>query len=373
MRLSTQLRGPDLYLVLGVHPSATVDQIKAAFRRQALRYHPDKNPGSEWSVERFKLCNDAHAALTDPRKRTEYDGARNGRGVQGIARELLADFLGGRRRGRFDGRDLQYTLEISYCEAALGTRRKIRFPVPQPCERCGGGGAAPGGTRPCPSCAGTGEAREWRGLLPLPERCPRCGGQGIAVVAPCEACAGVGTVEQLRDYLVKLQRGIKDGEIKVLRGEGEPGAGGAKAGDLQVVVRVKAHPLFTEENAELRVKVPVSLSLAALGGSVEVPTLDGAVRMKVPPGTQSGRVLRLQGKGLYRGAERGDLLVTVEVETPVALGETQRRLLRELDASCDDSMTPRQNEFRARTRDEAAREESQTGLPITSGQDLHDG
>jgi len=345
----------DLYQALGVHPTATLEQIKAAFRRQALRCHPDKNGGSAEAAERFKLVNEAYATLSDPGRRALYDAEHDGRGMPAIARELIEEVLLGRRRvRRRAGRDLRYTLELPYRQAALGVARTIRFPVAEPCSACGGVGAAPGGTRPCPSCGGKGEARDPRSLLPLPRRCPRCGGQGISIAEPCPTCGGVGSVERIREYRVALHAGVRSGEIKRVSGEGEPGMGGAPAGDLLVVVRVRPDPLLVEEGSEdLTLAVPVSLSLAVRGGQVEVPALEGGtLKMKVPPGTQSGWVFRLRGQGrpVKRGKTeaRGSLLVRVEVETPASLDQESLRLLEAFEARCGEPGFPRQREYRAR-------------------------
>ncbi len=356
----------DLYQTLGVHPTSTLEQIKAAFRRQALRFHPDKNAGSPEAAERFKHINEAFATLSDPGRRALYDAAHDGRGVPAIARELIEDVLLGRRRARRRaGRDLRYTLAIPYREAALGVTRTIRFPVAEPCAACGGVGAAPGGTRPCPSCDGKGEAREPRSILPLARRCPRCGGQGISIAEACAACTGVGSNERIREYRVTLHPGVRSGEIKKVSGEGEPGVGGAAAGDLLVVVRVEPDPLLEEEGSEdLALTAPVSLALAARGGQIEVPALEGGtLKMKIPAGTQSGRVFRLRGQGRPRprgNGERGSLLVRVEVETPTA-GEAELRALEALEAACGAEAFPRQREYRERLAAREAARESEGG------------
>lgn len=342
----------DLYQALGVHPTATLEQIKAAFRRQALRHHPDKNAGAPEAAEQFKQVNEAYATLSDPERRALYDASHDGRGVPAIARELFEEVILGRRRARRRaGRDLRYTLELSYRESALGVTRAIRFPVAEPCGPCGGVGAAPGGTRPCPSCGGKGEARDPKAILPLPRRCPRCGGQGISIAEPCASCAGVGSVERVREYKVTLHPGVRSGEVKRVSGEGEPGVGGAAAGDLLVVVRVQPDALLAEEGSEdLTVTAPISLALAVRGGQIEVPSLEGNLKMKIPAGTQSGRVFRLRGQGRPKrgGEERGSLLVRVEVETPIELGADALRRLEAFEAGCGEAVYPRQCEYRER-------------------------
>jgi molecular chaperone DnaJ len=336
----------DLYEVLGVHSNATVEQIKAAYRRKALQHHPDKNGGSAAAAEQFKRCNDAYTVLSDLQRRARYDREQPGRGAAQIAREIIEDLLGARSRRRRDGRDLRYTLEISFAQAALGSERRISFLMLEDCTACGGVGAAPAGTQPCPACNGRGELREKIGPLPLPQRCPRCGGQGIAITRACEQCGGVGARERVREYDVRLHAGIKDGEVKIVRGEGEPGRGGGAVGDLHVLVRVAPHPLLTPDGYDLRLRAAVSLTLVALGGELEVPTLEGRARMKVPAGTASGRTFRLPGKGLPHAEGRGDLLVELEVETPVVSDGTQRQVLEDLERRSIGEVLPRRWAYR---------------------------
>ena len=330
---------PDYYQLLGVRPGATVEQIKAAYRRQALRHHPDKNPGSEEAAERFKLCNEAYAVLSDPNRRSLYDEQHSQRGVQDIARDIIGDILGRRRVQRRDGNDVRFDLRITLREAAQGVRRQIRFPAGAACPRCGGGGAAPGGTARCRNCDGRGDTRD-EGFLSLPRVCPVCGGQGVTITRACDACGGVGTVERQRTYSVKLPAGVRDGDVKILEGEGEPGSGGGRTGDLQIVVRVEPHPLLEQEGKNLLLDLPVRFATAALGGVVEVPTLGGHVRMKIPAGTQSGRTFRLRGKGFPGPGGAGDQLVRVRVETPVDLDEKARKALEAFDSACGSQTHP---------------------------------
>jgi len=343
------LSEPDYYQVLGVPSSATMEQIKAAYRRQALRHHPDKNPGSDAAVERFKSVNDAYSVLSDAEKRSVYDIRRRGAaGVQALVGGLVDDLLGTRLTRRQNGRDVQATLEVSLREAARGVTRRIRYIVSSLCGSCGGTGAAPGGTRSCPTCRGRGELGQRRGLLSRSKRCPRCGGQGRVVVAACKRCGGVGMVEEQRSRDIKLPPGVRDGDVKVVQARGEPGIHGGKPGDLQVRVKVQRDPLLRRRGTEVLVHVPVSLKVVMLGGSVEVPTLDGTVRMKIPPGTQPGRTFRLRGKGMPRGSSRGDQLVTVDPEVPVGLGASQVPALEAFVAQLTDDMQPRQRGFRER-------------------------
>jgi len=338
---------PDHYQILGITPTATLEQIKAAYRRQALRHHPDKNPDSNDAADRFKLCNEAFAVLSDPARRSEYDD--RGRGVQDLARDIIGDLLGRRRRRR-DGKDLQFNLHISLQESIEGTHKQIDFPATQSCTTCRGSGAGPTGRVRCPSCNGRGEIRDGTGLLSLPRSCPRCGGQGVMVTSPCKACGGVGMVEQERMYSVKLPPGVRQGDVKIIDGQGEQGVEGGRPGDLHIVVHVDPHPLMEAEGENLVLDLPVSLALAALGGVVDVPTPDGVVRMKVPAGTQSGRVFRLRGRGLWSGTGRGDELVRVVVETPTNLDPDGRQWLRSFGDSCGADSHPRCREFQEQLR-----------------------
>ena len=350
----------DYYQLLGITPTATLEQIKAAYRRQALRHHPDKNPGSEEAAERFKRCNEAYAVLSDPGRRAEYDDRRSQRGVQDIARDIIGDFLGRRRVRRRDGNDLRFDLRISLREAAEGGQTQIRFPAAEVCELCGGGGAAAGGTVRCQACGGRGDTRE-EGFLSLPKTCPRCGGQGVTITKVCPECGGVGSVERQRTYSVKLPPGVHDGDVKILDGEGEKGSGGGRPGDLHVVVHVEPHPLLKQEGDNLSLALPVRFVTAVLGGVVEVPTLTGEVRMKVPEGTQSGRLFRLKGKGLPRAAGgRGDQLVRIVVESPVELDDEARGALRRFDEACAPGTHPRLGELGEQLRGLSPKRERET-------------
>lgn len=339
----------DHYKVLGVHPSATQEQLKAAYRRQALRYHPDKRPDDDQASELFKACNDAYDLLSHEDKRAEYDRQRwmEGKSPRELVGSLVGDILGTRRPlRRRDGRDVNARIKLDLEEAALGVSRRIQFTAPEECGACGGGGAAPGGTKVCPECQGRGELRDRRRLLSLPQPCPRCGGQRAVIVAACKACGALGTVDRQREYLVRIPGGARSGDVKVVEGQGEPGRHGGDPGDLHVVVEVEEDPLFTVKGADLVIEVPISITMAARGGTVEVPTVEGEVRMKIPPGTQSGRTFRLRQKGLSRGKSRGDQLVRVLLETPVALGAEQNRQLEILEQCLTPAMEPRQAEFR---------------------------
>lgn len=335
---------PDYYQLLGVPPSATVEQIKAAYRRQALRYHPDKNPDAADAGERFKLCSEAFTVLSDPGRRAEYDQRQQGRKVQDLARNVIGDLLGRRGRRR-DGGDLRFDLRLTLEEAASGVTKRISFPATEVCGSCGGNGAAAGGTAPCPTCGGRGDLREGGGLLSLPRPCPRCGGQGLMVTKACPGCGGVGTVDQERSYTVKLPAGVRDGDVKILDGEGEKGRGGGRSGDLHIVVAHEPHPLLRLDRSDIVLELPLRLRTAAMGGTVTVPTLGGTVRMKIPAGTQSGRTFRLRGRGFPASVGRGDQLVRVVIETPVALDAGARDLLRAFDESCGPGSHPMHEAF----------------------------
>lgn len=333
----------DYYRLLGVPPTATVEQIKAAYRRRALRYHPDKNPDDPAATEHFKGCSQAYSVLSDPKKRQQLDqqlmmAAGPGELVGG----LISDLLGGRFRRKRSGRNLRYELKLELAEVAERVERRITFSLEELCIRCKGSGAAKGGERACSDCDGRGELPR-TSLLSLPLPCPHCGGQGRRVTTLCDQCDGVGMMTVQRTFDVRLPAGVREGDLRVVPGQGEPGLHGGLPGDLHVIVRVASHPLFARKGDDLELDLPVDLALAAGGGSAEVPTLDGVVRMRIPPGTQSGRVFRVRGKGLGQG----DLLVRVIVETPVGLDEGRLAALSTALAELDGSAHPRRREFEA--------------------------
>lgn len=347
----------DYYDVLGVGRDVTDTELKQGYRRLALRYHPDKNPGDRAAEERFKEVGEAYAVLSDPDKRARYDrlghvdGADplGGVSVGQLFENLfgdLGDLLGGRarrRNARSNGRDVRYTLEVDFRDAALGCEREIRFAAQGRCDLCDGAGAARGPTgvlsiETCATCGGRGELKVQKSFLSVGRVCGTCGGTGKRIVEPCGGCSGSGLVERARELSVKVPPGTSDGQVRTLFGEGEPGRRGGDPGDLVVAVRVRPHPLLSREGKDLLCEVPVTFCELALGGEVEVPTLDGRVKMKIPPGTQSGTVFRLRGRGMPTGdgaarAARGDQRVRVVVETPEQLTARQRALLEELAGS----------------------------------------
>ncbi|HHH29602.1 MAG TPA: molecular chaperone DnaJ, partial [Polyangiaceae bacterium] len=296
----------DYYDILGVSRAASADDIKKAFRRVALESHPDRNPGDTAAEARFKQAAEAFGVLSDAEKRRRYDrmghsafqGAGGGSPYERvdfgsfgeILEGLFGDLIGGRRRGRV-GRDIEVEVEVSFVEAALGAEKTIEVQRSKPCETCGGSGAADGSAvTSCSTCQGKGEVRYQRGFFGVSRPCTACAGTGRRVEKPCRACAGDGAVPSSEQMLVKVPPGVEDASVRTIKGAGEKGVGGA--GDLHVQIRVQPHPLFERDGADIRVSVPVSFPQAALGAQVDVPTLDGRVKMRVPAGTQSGKIFR---------------------------------------------------------------------------------
>ena len=342
----------DYYETLGVNRDASEDDIKKSFRKLAMKFHPDRNPDNPKAEEQFKEAKEAYEVLTDAGKRQAYDqyghagvdpgqgmGAGAGMGGFGdafsdIFGEIFGGGRGGGRQGVYRGADLRYNLEIGLEEAARGTETKIRIPTMEECATCNGSGAKPG-TQPqtCTTCNGRGEVRMQQGFFSLQQTCPRCHGSGKMVSTPCATCQGAGRVKQQKTLSVKIPAGVDEGDRIRLSGEGEHGVSGGPSGDLYVVIHIKPHQVFTREHSDLHCEMPVSFTTAALGGEIEIPTLDGHAKIKVPQETQSGQVFRLRGKGIkgLRSASHGDLMCHVVVETPVRLTERQKELLRELD------------------------------------------
>ncbi|MBK1691488.1 molecular chaperone DnaJ [Ectothiorhodospira mobilis] len=347
----------DYYEVLGVAKNASEDALKKAFRRLAMKYHPDRNPGDKEAEDRFKEAREAYDVLSDPRKRAAYDqfghagvdaGARGGAGAGGaggasfsdIFEDIFGDIFGGAAgrggSGAFRGSDLQYNLELSLEEAVFGTDVKIRVPTLVVCESCGGSGAAPG-TSPetCETCGGVGRVRMQQGFFSVQQTCPHCRGTGKIIPKPCPTCRGQGRVEERRTLTVTVPPGVDSGDRIRLSGEGEAGVHGGPAGDLYVQIHVKPHKIFTRKGNDLYCEVPISFATAALGGELEIPTLKGRVALKIPAETQTGRVFRLRGKGVrsVHGGGEGDMLCSIQVETPVNLTKEQKDLLQQLEAS----------------------------------------
>jgi molecular chaperone DnaJ len=339
----------DYYEVLGVNRDASEDEIKKAYRKLAMQHHPDRNPDNPKAEEKFKEAKEAYEVLSSEDKRAAYDrfghqgveaGAGMGAGAGGFA-DAFGDifseiFGGGRARSNvYRGADLRYNLEISLEDAARGAETKIRIPTLDVCEACHGSGAKPG-TEPiaCPTCHGQGQVRIQQGFFSLQQTCPRCSGAGKVVRDPCTNCSGAGRVKRQKTLSVKIPEGVDEGDRIRLSGEGEAGVNGGPPGDLYVVIRLKPHPVFQRDGNDLHCEMPVSFTTAALGGEIEIPTLDGSAKIRIPSETQTGKVFRLRAKGIkgVRSHVHGDLLCHVVVETPVNLTARQRELLLELEA-----------------------------------------
>ncbi|MFN3593188.1 MAG: molecular chaperone DnaJ [Thiobacillaceae bacterium] len=348
----------DYYEVLGVHKGATEEEIKKAFRKLAMKYHPDRNPGDKSVEEKFKEVKEAYDVLSDPNKRAAYDhyghagvdpsmagAGAAGTGFRDFAdafSDIFGDIIGAGRGGRsqvYRGADLRYNLEITLEEAARGTETKIRIPVMAECDVCHGSGAKPG-TQPitCPTCGGYGQVRMQQGFFSIQQTCPRCHGSGRIIAEPCPHCHGEGRVKKHKTLSVRIPAGVDEGDRIRLTGEGEAGINGGPPGDLYVMVHLKPHPVFTRDHDDLHCEMPISFVTAALGGEITIPTLDGQAVIKIPPETQTGKTFRLRGKGIkgVRSREPGDLLCHVVVETPVNLTERQKALLREFEACCQE-------------------------------------
>jgi molecular chaperone DnaJ len=340
----------DYYEVLGVPRNASEQEIKSAYRRLALKHHPDRNPGNREAEERFKEAAEAYGVLGDPEKRRRYDtyghaglGAAAGAGFDPTIfadfSDILGDFFGfgdvfGRRRGPRRGSDLRYNLDLTFEEAVFGTETQIRIPRAETCSACSGSGAAPG-TKPtaCPTCRGSGQVTFQQGFFSVARTCSHCRGSGRIVTEECRACQGTGQVSAERTLQIKIPPGVDTGSQLRIGGEGEAGALGGPPGDLYVVLRVEEHPFFRREGAQLLCEVPVSVPQAALGATLEIPTPDGGrTKLAVPEGTQTGTVLRLKGQGVPQlgGRGRGDLHVLVRVVVPKHLTSEQRKLFEQL-------------------------------------------
>jgi molecular chaperone DnaJ len=340
----------DYYELLGLSRTASDDEIKKAYRQLALKYHPDRNPGDKHAEEKFKEISEAYQVLSDAQKRVQYDqfghaafgeggpfagGFDFNAGFQDIFGDIFGDFFGagtaGRRR-QMRGEDLRYNLTLAFEEAVSGTEKRIKIPRHGQCETCRGTGAKPGtAPQPCPTCRGKGQVNFQQGFFSVSRTCNQCHGQGTIIRDPCGVCGGAGRVRKLHTLNVKIPAGVDTGSRLKLRGEGETGPAGGVPGDLYVVIQVEPHPIFVRDNLDLLCDIPISFAQAALGTEIDVPTLDGKVKMKIPSGTQSGKVFRLKSKGIrdVQGYQRGDQHVRVTVETPTHLTARQKELLRE--------------------------------------------
>lgn len=332
----------DYYEVLGVAKDAGDDELKKAYRRLAMKHHPDRNPGNAESEATFKEANEAYEVLSDSQKREIYNQygheglQRGGGGDFGGFADVFGDifsdiFGGGRGGGPRRGANLRYTMELTLEEAAFGTSTEIHIPKLQNCAHCKGQGTVDGKTPPaCTTCRGAGQVRIQQGFFTLQQTCPHCRGRGVAVSDPCTICRGAGRVRTEKTLEVKVPAGVDTGDRIRVNGEGEAGDRGAGPGDLYVQIAVKPHDIFERDGNDLICHVPIDMVRAAMGGELEVPTLDGKAVLKIPEGTQNGRVFRLRGLGVrsVRAGAAGDLLCAVEVETPVKLSRKQRDLLQ---------------------------------------------
>lgn len=363
----------DYYEALGVAKNAEEGEIKKAYRRIAMKCHPDRNPDDPKAEEKFKEASEAYEVLSDAEKRKAYDqfghagvnsqfgggaGAGDFGGFSDIFSDVFGDIFGGGgggggrgggRRGPQRGSDLRYNLEMSLEEAVRGVEKKIRIPTLVTCQPCGGSGAK-AGSKPinCNTCGGIGQVRMQQGFFSVQQTCPNCRGKGTIISDPCSKCSGQGRIEESKTLSVKIPPGVDTGDRVRLSGEGEAGPGGGPQGDLYVQVMVKEHEIFKREGRDLFCEVPISIIDAALGGELEVPTLGGKVKLKVPEETQTGRLFRLRGKGVtpVRGGATGDLLCRVMVETPVNLNKRQKDLLKEFQVSMEGgSNSPQKNNW----------------------------
>lgn len=365
----------DFYEILGVSRSASGDELKTAYRKLAMKHHPDRNPGDKSAEQKFKEVSEAYDVLKDDQKRAAYDrfghaafeqGSGRGPGDFGfsggfadIFDEMFGEFMGGGRRGQAGpsrGSDLRYNLEISLEEAFRGKQTTVRVQTLVTCEQCKGSGAE-AGSKPitCPTCHGRGRVRAQQGFFTIERTCTACQGAGRVIETPCKTCGGQGRTRREKTLSVNIPAGVEDGTRIRLAGEGEVGIRGASAGDLYIFVTVAPHRIFQRDGANIYCRVPISITTAALGGTIEVPSVDGSrARVAVPAGTQSGHQFRLRQKGMtvLRSAARGDMFIEAVVETPVNLTKRQQELLREFEKEGDNRGTQPESEgFFARVKE----------------------
>lgn len=367
----------DYYEVLGVQRNVSEEEVKRAYRKLAVKFHPDKNPDDPHAEEKFKEIGEAYDVLMDADKRAAYDRFGHAAFAQGTAArggfhdpfDIFREVFGGAGGGIFEtffggvgtraedrqrGSDLRYDMQIELEEAAFGVEKEIEIQKLDTCDKCQGSGAEPGSrTINCPACGGRGQVISSRGFFQVSQTCPRCRGLGQIIEKPCRQCHGEGRVEKLSRVMLKIPPGIADGSRLRSSRNGEAGTRGAPHGDLYVVIHIKEHKVFQREDDDLYCEVPISFSSAALGGEVDVPTLEGKAHLKVPAGTQSGQIFKLRGKGIINvnGRERGDLLARLIVEVPTRLNAEQRQKLEEFAGLCDEENTPMRKSFFERAKE----------------------
>lgn len=377
------MAGKDYYETLGVDSNADAGEIKKAYRKLAMKFHPDQNKDNPQAEDKFKEINEAYDVLKDEQKRSAYDrygsaafdgsagggaggfgaGFGGGSGFSDIFEDMFGDFMGGSRSrsrpGPMRGSDLQYTLEMTLEDAHKGKEAKIKIPVNDTCDSCNGTGSADGGkTHICETCGGSGRIRQQQGFFTIERTCPTCHGEGVSIKNPCKACGGSGRIHKSKTLKVKIPAGVETGRRIRLSGEGEAGVRGGPRGDLYVMINLKPHKLFQRDGANLFCRVPITVTRAALGGEIEVPTIDGTrAGVKIPAGTQNGQQLRMRGKGMrtIRSDARGDMYIEIYVETPVNLNKKQQDLMRELDSSINNAKgkthSPQSNRFFSKIRE----------------------
>lgn len=364
----------DYYEILGVEKNVTQDDIKKAFRKLAVKYHPDKNQGNKEFEEKFKEATEAYEVIGDPDKRKRYDqfghsgvDANTGFGGGGFSNasdfgdvfgDIFGDIFGGagrgsRRNAGIRGSDLEINVEVDFGDAVFGAEKEVSFNYQKPCDSCSGTGVeGSSGPSVCNDCKGRGEIYVKQGFFSISRTCPKCHGTGSINTNPCTKCKGSGTNRSTKKIMVKIPEGIESGQTLRLRGEGNAGVNGGSTGDLFVTVKIKQHPLFKRDGADVLCEVPISFLQAVNGDEIEIPTVEGKVKMKIPSGTQSGKIFRLNGKGAYRmgSYSRGDQLIKIIVEIPSKISKEQKTLLSQFEELNSPSSLPLKQDFLSKTQ-----------------------